>query len=299
MADRLTPHEVSTMLAERIGDLCAYLLPAGRRENGSWRVGGVDGAKGGSLAIALTEKPGLWCDHATGEGGDALDLVKGVLGCDMPDALDWSRKWLGVDQGEARAPRPRPMAEQHDERQIDYDHPVAVYDYTDETGALLFQALRFETAAGGKVFRQRTGPDQKPWSIKGVRIVPYRLPELIEDIALGHTIFITEGEKDVDTLRAAGVPATCNPMGARKWRPEFDEIFRGADIVVCGDYDQPGREHVALVAKNLKPVAKRLRVLDLAKYWPEIGPGGDITDWFNQTHGTPEQLWLIVEGLHD
>src|SRR5271163_3546708 len=60
---------------------------------------------------------------------------------------------------------------------IDFSNLKAVYDYVDESGARLFQALRFETDTGLKEFRQRTGPDQKTWSVKGVRIVPYRLQE--------------------------------------------------------------------------------------------------------------------------
>jgi hypothetical protein len=125
--------------------------------------------------------------------------------------------------------------EQRDEKNkpiVDFNNPKAVYDYVDESGARLFQALRFETDAGLKVFRQRTGPDQKSWSVKGVRIVPYRLPELLENIALEQSIFIVEGEKDVDNLRRRGIPATCNPMGAKKWWPEFNKILAGADVVI-------------------------------------------------------------------
>jgi hypothetical protein len=76
----------------------------------------------------------------------------------------------------------------------------AVFDYTDENGALLFQVLRLEPIGQAKQFRQRTGPDQQKWSIKGVRIVPFRLPELIEDIARDHVVFVVEGEKDVNTI---------------------------------------------------------------------------------------------------
>src|SRR5262245_59885666 len=56
----------------------------------------------------------------------------------------------------------------------------ATYDYVDESGKRLFQVLRFEPVGQAKQFRQRTGPDQDKWSIKGVRIVPFKLPELIE-----------------------------------------------------------------------------------------------------------------------
>jgi hypothetical protein len=87
-------------------------------------------------------------------------------------------------------------------------------------------------------------------------------------------------------------------MGAGKWWPEFNEIFRGADVVICGDNDKPGRDHVALVAGNLHGVARRLRVLDLAKHWPDIEVSEDITDWFAVGYKV-ETLWQIVEQLPD
>jgi putative DNA primase/helicase len=183
-------------------------------------------------------------------------------------------------------------------RELDLGPIKATYDYTDENDKLLFQALRFEPINGPKQFRQRTGPDQKKWSIKGVRIVPFRLPELLEDIAADRTIFIPEGEKDVLTLRKRGIPATCNPMGAGKWWPEFNKILSGADVVICCDNDAPGRDHAHMVARNLRPVAKRLRVLDLAEHWPEIEASDDVTDWFEAGH-TVEELHSIVAKLPD
>ena len=76
----------------------------------------------------------------------------------------------------------------------------AVYDYTDEAGKRLYQVLRYEPLNALKQFVQRTGPDQVKWSIKGVRRVLYRLPELIEAVAQNHIVFVVEGEKDVETL---------------------------------------------------------------------------------------------------
>jgi DNA primase len=110
--------------------------------------------------------------------------------------------------------------------------------------------------------------------------------------------FFLEGEKDVNTLRARNIPATCNPMGAGKWRDDFGPIFDGADVVICGDNDQPGRDHVALVAKNLHGVARRVRVLELKSFWPEIEESDDITDWFEAGHSV-EQLWSFVDQVDD
>jgi hypothetical protein len=175
----------------------------------------------------------------------------------------------------------------------------ACYDYTDELGRRLFQVLRFEPVGRPKKFFQRTGPDQEEWSIKGVRLVLFKLPELIEDLAQEHTVFVVEGEKDVLTLRRHNIPATTNPMGAQKWRPEFNQFFAGADVIVVGDHDEPGRDHVRKVAANLAPVVKRLRVLELAAIWPGIKPGDDVTDWFEYGGGTAEALWAAVERLRD
>jgi hypothetical protein len=173
----------------------------------------------------------------------------------------------------------------------------AVYDYTDENGKLLFQALRFEPVGKPKQFRQRTGPDQEKWSIKGARIVPFKLPELIEDLAQERVIFIVEGEKDVTTLRNQGVPATTNPMGAGKWHEEWGkEFFVGADVVICPDNDQPGYAHGLQVARALKPHAKRIRWLDLKTIWADIEQSDDISDWF-KAGGSVDSLWAAVEDL--
>jgi hypothetical protein len=95
--------EISRMLAERIEPLCWALLPDGRPMAGAWRVGGLDGAKGKSLSVALTgPKRGAWLDFATGEKGDALDLVAGVFNCDVRRALPWARAWLGTDVAQGR-----------------------------------------------------------------------------------------------------------------------------------------------------------------------------------------------------
>ncbi|MGE0653971.1 MAG: hypothetical protein AB7P12_19815, partial [Alphaproteobacteria bacterium] len=71
-----TPRELAAALAERADLLAADLLPGGRREGAEWRCGSLAGEPGKSLSIRITGgKRGLWADFATGEMGDALDLV--------------------------------------------------------------------------------------------------------------------------------------------------------------------------------------------------------------------------------
>ncbi len=64
---------------------------------------------------------------------------------------------------------------------------------------------------------------------------------------------MAEGEKDVDALVRAGEVATCNPMGAGKWRPEHAQALVGAAVVVIiADKDDAGRAHAFNVAKSLR-----------------------------------------------
>jgi putative DNA primase/helicase len=49
--------------------------------------------------------------------------------------------------------------------------------------------------------------------------------------------------------------------------------------VILPDNDAAGRKHIQQVAESLTGVAKRVRVLDLVKHWPQCPEKGDISDW--------------------
>jgi hypothetical protein len=161
---------------------------------------------------------------------------------------------------------------------------AAEYSYADETGIELFQVVRFEP----KDFRQRHRGPTGEWVWKmGARRVPYRLPELVAACAAGKTVWVVEGEKDVETLRGLGLTATCNPGGAGKWRPEYAAHFKGAAAVhIIPDDDAPGREHAAAVATALASTVKTVKVVRLPS-------GKDATDWV-RGGGTAEQLGALA-----
>ncbi len=138
----------------------------------------------------------------------------------------------------------------------DHNAPAqeVTYDYTDSAGRLVYQVVRGRKPNGDKTFNQRQpapGGDWI-WNIRGVQLLPYRLPELVVALEHHRTVWIAEGEKDADRLRAAGVCATTNNGGADNWKPELDEWFNGADVIVVQDMDAAGEKRVANLKQRLE-----------------------------------------------
>lgn len=163
---------------------------------------------------------------------------------------------------------------------------VSTYDYVDERGALLLQAVRFDP----KGFSQRKPKDGGgwEWSVKDCRKVLYRLPELLK-AEPGATVFVCEGEKDCDRLAGLGFIATTNVGGAGKWRDQYSDTLAGFDVVILPDNDRPGREHAEQVARSLKGKAVSIKVVEL----PGLPDKGDVSDWL-AAGGTCDDLLRLV-----
>ena len=113
-------------LAERVENLAVDLLPGGPLENRRWwRAGDITGIEGQSLALEITgARRGRWCDFASGEGGDLLDLVRESprTGCNgnRLKSLRWAQDYLRAPVRERRGrrsrPRPRPRKATEEEK---------------------------------------------------------------------------------------------------------------------------------------------------------------------------------------
>jgi hypothetical protein len=217
--------------------------------------------KQGSVSVDLQN--GVWFDHEAGTGGGVLDLVARQTRSSLGSAAKYIRDDMGIVVANDRLPEPPKPSK-----------VVATYDYADEDGEILFQVQRLEP----KGFRQRR-PDplgREGWSYKvqGVRQVPYHLHDIFNLEGRG-TVYIVEGEKDADKLKAAGMVATCNAGGAGKWPDDLNAWFAGLDVVIIPDNDKAGRNHCDRVGAALVPIAASVRILEL----PELPPKGDTSDW--------------------
>lgn len=264
------PNTTSRGFAKIMEAVALELLgdPHERHHDGlEWRYG-----TRGSLSIRIDK--GTWYDNEAGAGGGTLDLIRRQNGGDKAAALEWLRERKLIDE------RPAPKGK----GQI-----VATYDFADAEGVVLFQVVRYEP----KNFRQRR-PDGRGgwvWNMEGVRLVPFRLPEVLAAVGK-RTIYIAEGEKGVLALEAIGLTGTNSPGGAGKWRKDYNAVFKGADVVILPDNDDAGRNHAKQVASHLLPVARSVRILAL----PGLAPKGDVADWV-ANGGTAAQLEKLIASV--
>ena len=162
---------------------------------------------------------------------------------------------------------------------------VCAYQYTDESGKVLFEACRYQRPDGDKTFSLRqpdpTDPSGYKWTKEGARLVLYRLPEVLKAIKDGRPVFVCEGEKDCDNMAKLGYVATTNPMGAGKWHVgDYTPSLKGADLYIIPDNDDVGRDHAKSVAQAAVKVAKAVHIIDLSKGCEKLPPKGDASDFF-------------------
>lgn len=173
--------------------------------------------------------------------------------------------------------------------------PPTVYKYHDADGNYLFEKVRFERN-GEKGFYQQVSngtdkPNRKVSDALGIKSKTlYRLPEVLGAIAIGETIYVCEGEKAVESLRAVGVTATCQPMGAdgtnpgSKWLPIHTEALRKANVVVVADRDIVGMVYGRYVAKELIKAGAKARLVQSKTE----GKSDDAYDHIVAKHGIDE-----------
>jgi Virulence-associated protein E-like domain len=238
----------------------------------------------GYRTFNLREK--VWYDADQQCGGSTLELVayaKGKPAEKLRGAAFFEAWQYAYEQEWLPDPPPAPKANGGG------NAIIATYPYNDEQGALLFEVVRFDTSDVKERFRQRR-PDGRSgwiWSIKGIRRVLYRLPELVAAVKASQRVLVCEGEKDANTAVRLGYAATTNPGGVGKWRPAYDKLFRGAEVVVVSDNDGNGKGqgHAAEVAMSLSAVAAQVRKI--------IFDVKDLTAWV-EAGGTREKLDEII-----
>jgi hypothetical protein len=258
-----------------------------KRDGGSELVGPCPKC-GGTDRFSINITKQLWNCRGCGKGGDIIDLIQHVDGCEFVDACEAiNREPPPKANGKNSAAEPRKVVV----AQFEY-HGFAVerIEYRNPDGSPVLT----RDGKPKKTFRQKRPDPDRPgewiYNVDGVPVVPYRLPELIEAIANGYRVAIVEGEAKVDLLRTWNIAATCCAGGSKGWQPEHAQFLAGADVVIMPDNDPAGRSYLEDVANSLRDVATSIRTLEL----PGLPPKGDIIDWA-AAGGTVERLHELIE----
>lgn len=136
---------------------------------------------------------------------------------------------------------------------IELHHP-----YREPNGSLAFEVVRFLPHARRpgvpKVLPRHRGADgrwylgQGRWKSRSDKPL-YRQAEAIDELRLGGTVFLVEGERDADALWDRGLIAVCCPDGCRGFRKHHADIL--AEALTDGDdADESRHPSIVIVADN-------------------------------------------------
>jgi hypothetical protein len=162
-----------------------------------------------------------------------------------------------------------------------------VYEFTDESGAVLYRTRRHEHPSKPKRYTAERPDGHGGWidKIGDARRVLYRLPELLAaDPA--EPVYLVEGERKADKLAAMGFPATAIAFGCKGWRKCYAEALAGRTVAVLPDNDEPGRAFAETARAAIEEVGGRAHLVELAG----LPPAGDVIDWA----GTADELRALT-----
>ena len=262
------------MQAEQI----AKSLGNAKRANGQWVAscpvpshGKGNGDKNPSLSVHIDDE------------GKPLFHCHG--GCTQESVFQTIRDMQLLPELEER---PDPLANIKPMPKVEFQQE---WQYQDEDRVTVFVKHRMRVGDTGKTYRlYKVDPNGKRYPTLGdARIVPYKLPELLDAKTAGRIIYLAEGEKAVDALMSLGVAATTSHSGAGNWPPENTEYFAGANVCIIPDNDLSGWAYARKAAEAILPIAKAVKVIDLGLQ----GQGDDAFEFIEAGGGRAELAALV------
>ena len=185
------------------------------------------------------------------------------------------------------------------------------YFYSDDRGNFVSVKIKYKLVnpaadKRSKKFVQRVIRENKviAASVETVDQLPkqyvYNAPAVQHAIREGWYIYLVEGEKDAETLTYNGLVATSFATGAGSMFDDYKSQLRGAKLVICGDFDEPGRKHVDKVRNFLHDEVEKMYIVE---YLPELSKldnaKADVTDWLNAGHTVKEFTNYVFESCLD
>lgn len=212
--------------------------------------------------FAFNMARGVWTCHSRCGSGGLVQLENRLRGGSREDATERLFQLLGV-------------APEYQGKQI-----VCTYDYTDGSGRLLFQNVRLEP----KDFRFRTpvGPNGYTYCSPPQKRPLYGLMGVLT----ANCLFITEGEKDADTLNcitdwpagSIGRVYATTAGAAGSFTSEHAMLTAGKRVLILEDNDEKGRVSALAIAELCHSVAQSIRIVR----FDEMPEKSDVSDFLKE-----------------
>lgn len=233
---------------------------------------GVKASSGGNYTAKCPAHDDKNNSFSIGSDAEGFAICNCFAGCSQSDIWEAIYKIIGKPETD--------KTEKVKTNKRTKNKVVAEYEYKDADGATVDVKRRYDN----KAFSWKRG------TAKRADVLPlYNL----EDILTAVDVFAVEGEKDVNTLKALGYPATSTKDG---FTSENMHYFEGKNIFVIEDNDAPGRKTAKKAATLAKSSAAHVKIIDLAAYFPALPVKGDISD-FVEMKGSVEDLKTYITTL--
>ncbi len=177
----------------------------------------------------------------------------------------------------------------------------ATWTYTDGGGDPVGLVVRWNTPTGKEVRPVSRKRDGSGWIIGGMPTPRplYRLPDLLATPA-GSRVYVTEGEKAADAVRAVGLTATTSPHGSKSAAKADWSPLSGRDVVILPDHDRAGERYAADVTRLVTAAgAKSVLIARLVEMWANLPKGGDMADLVEHRGSDAGAIRAEVEALAD
>lgn len=274
--------EINRMLADRMEEVCQYLLPNGKRTGNKWECGSISGEAGKSFSVTVSgHATGRFNDFAddTSKGGTPLFLWTKVRNVSFVQAIKDAADWLGVQPSAYGAKKvysktfAKPgkasikLAESNSPamdymvvtRKIDPTVVVNAKICDSEDGTeIIFPYIEFDAESGTNVcvhrkFMKIDRPDgrKEMHSTKGTKRCLFGKHMVSDDV---RELVCCEGETDSLSWQSWGIPAVSMPNGVSdlSWiELDWDWLARFESIYISTDMDEPGRKAATEICKRL------------------------------------------------
>lgn len=231
--------------------------------------------KQASLTISKGRKCTLFYCHA----GCKLDDILNAAGIKKTDTFyenkEKSANW-------------RKFIESREQRKIEGIYPY----YCIGDGKYAFHKIRL---SGKKIIYGRLENDKFRYGLsrnkprKAYRAIYGNIQNIYRAIQENRPVYITEGEKDTDTMTKKGY-TTFTYGGCSDWQSDFADILKGAIVYILADNDTPGKQVAQKIYDDVKTIADSAKIIIPM---PDI-PKADITDYF-ESGKTKEDFSMLLK----